>query len=268
MLKDLDEKGIAIKTIFDGYDFLQHDVGKILIPDAFRYKVIASTYVDTLYEGSDEFLYYCSNNIKRYNLDTYVPNNLVHKYKLGLYSLKDCLDNKNPWKDKNYILFNSRMIKPLINKFEFLEQALFWVCPAFDTNGKCEAIGFRIVDKNTVLNSFKWLFTCGNNIIYGKNTVNKNSTCYVVEGFRDYIALNELGYNVIGLGSVVISKSQEEYLDTLNDVMLLLDNDNFGLQKTIQYKDKYKVATLVGSKEKDAYDTWIKNGKIDIREIK
>ena len=41
-----------------------------------------------------------------------------------------------------------------------------------------------------------------------------------------------------------------------------------GLNKTLQYKDKYRIATLIGSKEKDAYDTWIKNGKIDIREIK
>lgn len=268
MIIDLDEKGIAIKTIFDGYDFLQHELGKMLIPDGVVGKVLSSTFITDMYSNVNEFLQYCDNNLDKYSLEHYIVTPLMHKYKVGIYSLMDCFDINNPLRNKNYVLFNSYIIEPLLKVYPFLKDTLFWVCPTFNENGECEAIGFRVVDKQTVLNSFKWLFTCGNNIIYGKNTVNKNKTCYVVEGFRDYVALHELGYNVIGLGSVVISKHQQRYIDGLNDVILLLDNDNFGLQKTIQYKDKYRIATLTNTEEKDAYDTWLRYNKINIAEIK
>ena len=143
----------------------------------------------------------------------------------------------------------------------------FWVCPSFDEKGNCDGIGFRIVDSNSVKNAYKWIVLQGNNIIYGKDSVDINKDCYIVEGFRDFIALKELGYNVIGLGSVIISKLQEKYINQLKSPILLLDNDNFGLKKSIQYKDKYRVATLVNSKQKDAYDAWTKEGKINISEI-
>lgn len=263
MIIDLDEKGLALKIIFDGYDFLNKDIAKILLRNKNIPQIISTTYIPEIYNNANLFLDYCKTNKD----DCYIPKELMDKYKVGLYNLKDCNDNNNPWKDNNYILFNSKIINPLVKRFPFIADVKFWVCPSFDENGKCDAIGFRVVNSESVLNSFKWIFTCGNNIIYGKDSVNKNEECYIVEGFRDYIALRELGYNVIGLGSVVISKEQESYIQTLSNPILLLDNDDFGLNKTLQYKDKYRIATLIGSKEKDAYDSWIKNGKIDIREI-
>lgn len=267
-LKDLTEEGVALKIIFDGYDFLQHDVGKMLISNKLSNKVKETTYLPTLYDEVDKFLSYCDENLNNYHIEHYITTPIMCKYKVGIYSLTDCLDEKNPWKGNPYILFNNRIIKPLFDKYPFLKNVSFWVCPSFNEKGKCEAIGFRVTDKDSVLDSFKWLFTCGNNIIYGKNTVNKNKDCYIVEGFRDYVALNELGYNVIGLGSVVISKIQEEYINTLTNPILLLDNDNFGLKKSLQYKDKYRISTLVNTTEKDAYDTWIKYNNLEIMEIK
>ena len=190
----------------------------------------------------------------------------MEKYHCGLYSLDSVFDNNNPWKDKSYVLFNTGIISQLKKNIE-LDDIKFWVCPAYNEIGQVEAIGFRVVDINTVRKCFKWIFTCGNNIIYGKEHVDKNKTVYVVEGYRDYIALNESGYNCIGLGSVFISEKQKQYIDTL-DPIILLDNDSFGLKKTMQYKDKYRIATLIGTEEKDAWDTYSKGIPIKIAEIK
>ena len=47
----------------------------------------------------------------------------------------------------------------------------------------------------------------------------------------------------------------------------LLDNDSFGLQQLLSYKEKYRIATLKTT-EKDAWDTYNKGKKIQIMEIK
>ena len=258
---DLNNKGIFLKILFDGYDFMQTQFGKMLVSPQIRTTVHATTYLPMLYSNAQQFIDYCLSTTQQY-----IPMQLTNKYKVGIYNLKDCFDENNPWCNNEYILFNRRCIKAIKNKVD-INNISFYVCPSYNEHNEIEAIGFRVVNTESVLNSFKWLFTCGNNIIYGKNTVRKNEPCYIVEGFRDYVALNELGYNVIGLGSVTISKQQEEYIDGLNAPILLLDNDSFGLKKTLQYKNKYRIATLVQTFEKDAYDTWIKYGKINIKEI-
>ena len=258
---NLDKVGITLKIIFDGYDFIQSDIGKMLVTENKIPHIIRTTFLPTLYEGVEEFLAYC-----KYNGNGYLPNELMEKYHCGLYSLDSVFDNNNPWKDKSYVLFNTGIISQLKKNIE-LDDIKFWVCPAYNEIGQVEAIGFRVVDINTVRKCFKWIFTCGNNIIYGKEHVDKNKTVYVVEGYRDYIALNESGYNCIGLGSVFISEKQKQYIDTL-DPIILLDNDSFGLKKTMQYKDKYRIATLIGTEEKDAWDTYSKGIPIKIAEIK
>lgn len=258
---DLTDKGIFLKLIFDGYDFTQTRLARMLVSPQGLRTIYSTTYLPTLYENSSQFINYCLNNSQQY-----IPNILTSKYKVGVYNLTSCFDETNPWYNNQYILFNNQCINAIKDKVD-ITGISFYVCPSFNEQNEIEAIGFRVVNTESVLNSFKWLFTCGNNIIYGKNTVDKNEPCYIVEGFRDYVALNELGYNVIGLGSVSISKQQEEYIDGLNAPILLLDNDSFGLKKTLQYKNKYRIATLVQTLEKDAYDTWIKYGKINIKEI-
>ena len=261
MLEQLDAEGIFIKTIFDGFDFIQSEVGQQIIPNRMFLNIIRTTYISKLYDNASDFLNYCS-----YQEDGYLPKELMKKYKVGKYSLKNCFDENNPWKEKPYILFNSKEVTSLYKAIPSLGDIEFWVCPAFNEEGNCDAIGFRVTYKQDVRDAFKWIFTCGNNIIYGRDTVNKEEDCYVVEGFRDYVALRESGYNVIGLGSVVISNKQAEYLKQLKPI-LLFDNDSFGLKKLMQYKDKYRIATLIGTKEKDAWDSYSKGEKIKICEI-
>lgn len=257
---NLDKVGITLKIIFDGYDFIQSDIGKMLVTENKIPHIIRTTFLPTLYEGVEEFLAYC-----KYNGDGYLPNKLMEKYHCGLYSLDSVFDNNNPWKDKSYVLFNPSIISQLKKNIE-LDDIKFWVCPAYNEIGQVEAIGFRVVDINTVRKCFKWIFTCGNNIIYGKEHIDKNKTVYVVEGFRDYIALKECGYNVIGLGSVFISEKQKQYIDTL-DPIILLDNDKFGIQKSLQYSEFYKTAILTGTEHKDAYDAFINGDEIKICQI-
>lgn len=266
MLSNLDRDGIFLKILFDGYDFIQSEIGSILVPDRFRESIFEKTFVAELYPEINEFIEYCQENYRKNDLKSYIPKHLMNKYRVGIYQITDCYDYNNPCKDKKFILFNSQEINNCSKKFD-LNSIKFWVCPSFDAKDNCNGIGFRIVNSKSVKNAFKWIFMQGNNIIYGKDSVDINKDCYIVEGFRDYIALKELGYNVIGLGSVIISKLQERYINQLKSPILLLDNDNFGLKKSIQYKDKYRIATLINSKQKDAYDAWIKEGKINISEI-
>lgn len=262
-IPNLDDKGIFLKTVFDGYDFIQHDIGKSILNAKFYNMILLTTFMPKLYENADLFITYCNQNEQ-----DYISKELGAKYGVGIYNLRDCNDPLNPWANKPYVLFNSKYLHSIYRKIKLSDDIKFYVCPSYNEQNQIDAIGFRICEPSKVNNSFKWLFTCGNNIIYGKNFVNKEKECYIVEGFRDYVALKELGYNVIGLGSIVISKVQEDYINSLSNPILLLDNDDFGLKKSLQYKDKYRIAMLTNTEEKDAYDAWIKYGKINIREIK
>ena len=255
MLNDLSNSGIFYKLLFDGYDFIHTEMGSIIAPKPLHPKIIETTYLNPLYPNADKFIEYCLCE------NDYIGN-LYNKYHVGIYSLF----SDSPWKDNNYILFNTKTLQSV--KKCNLSNLKFYVCPAYDENNECYAIGFRITNEADVDDAFKWIFTCGNNIIYGKNTVNKEETCYVVEGFRDYVALNECGINCIGLGAARISNIQKEYIATLKDPILLFDNDKFGLQQAINHIKQYKVATLIQTPEKDAWDTFSKGIPIKIARIK
>jgi len=263
-ITDLDPKKIFIKTIFDGYDFIQTTIGQNLIPNRMFNQIIKTTYVDKLYDNTSDFIEYCQTKIPK-DL-CYLTPNLMNKYKVGYYNTQFAQDKSNPWYGKDYILFNHENIKQTYSILNIVNIG-FWVCPAFD-NAQCIGIGYRVINTKDVMNAFKWIFMSGNNIIYGKEYVKKEEPCYIVEGFRDYVALRESGYNVIGLGSVIISHIQKQYIDTLREPILLLDNDSFGLKKTLQYKDQYRIATLCQTPYKDAWDTYINNIPIKIMEIK
>ena len=156
----------------------------------------------------------------------------------------------------------------VVNEKINLMDIKFWVCPSYDKDGKCDGIGFRILDTKMVRDAFKWIFMSGNNIIYGKDSVDLNKDCYIVEGFRDYIALKELGYNVIGLGSVFISDIQKEFISKLKNPIILLDSDSFGLKQTVNLQNQYRVAIMTGETKKDAWETFSAGLPIKIVEVK
>lgn len=257
MFDNITDTKLFTKVSFDGYDFINCELGRLLVPTHIDKFIKKYTYAQ--YSDMDSFIQYCKNNYKRNKID-YIPSYLMDKYNVGIYSLQDSEDINNPWRNRDYVLMNPKRLKSIYKFCNVTPQTMFWVCPG--TNG----IGFRIMDTTQVENAFKWLFPGGNNIIYGNP--DKSKPCYIVEGFRDYVALNECGYNVIGLGSVQISQSQKGFIDTLCEPILLLDNDNYGLKKALQYKKDYRIATLVKTTYKDAYDTWINKQPLNIIEIK
>ena len=57
MLAELDSKGIYYKMLFDGFDFMQTEVGSILIPDELKSQIKQFTY-SPVYENVEEFLDY------------------------------------------------------------------------------------------------------------------------------------------------------------------------------------------------------------------
>lgn len=258
MLNLQDPFCVFCKIYFDGHDFLQTDFGQMLVPKDMHPIIDSITYLEELYKP-DEFVQYCKSE------GNYILPSLMDKYNVGSYKLSQCNHKDNPCRNTDYILFNKFQIQKMFShKVSDLD---FWVCPAYNEDGHVEDIGFRIKDTSKVNNAFKWLFPRGNNIIYGKNTVNKDEKCYVVEGFRDYVALNESGYNCIGLGSVFLSDKQKQYINTLKEPILLLDNDKFGRQQALEFSKDYRVATLIGTEEKDAYDAYKKGLTLNIVEI-
>ena len=271
-LKNLDVNGMFLKCLFDGYDLIEGDIGKLLISPKLYPYIKQTTYVENIYEDADTFIEYCKYNLDKYEgISLYLGNKeLMNKYNIGIYSLQDCSNRDNPWHDKEYILFNSTQLQHVYKLCSKLSRDIkFWVCPSYN-KGQVESIGFRILNPEQVQTAFKWLFISGNNIIYGKDTVNKDVPCFIVEGFRDYVALKENGYNVIGLGSVEISSKQKEFINTLKTPILLLDNDSFGLKKSLEYNKQYgySIATLIQTDQKDAWDAWQQDKYIDISCIK
>lgn len=260
MLDLNDEFGLTCKMFFDGYDFMTTDFGRIIVHETIREPLKNLTYMEELYSGANDFIEYCKSD----NVD-YIHKELNEKYGVGEYRLTQCNHIENPWNNKEYILFNKKQIYGLFIKN--LPDLEFYVCPAYNEMGEVEDIGFRIKNPELVHKSFKWLFPKGNNIIYGKDYVNKEETCYVVEGFRDYVALRECGYNCIGLGSVYLSNKQKEYISTLKDPIMLLDNDSFGRIQTMEFSKNYNVATLIRTPYKDAWDTYTNDIPIKITKI-
>lgn len=263
---NLTAKGIFFKAVFDGADLIQGRSGSTLIPDIYKKNLVLHTLVNELYINCNDFLKFCQNNFKQTSLQGYIKPELMEKYKVGSYTLKDAFNKDNPWYNNLYVLFNFIYLKEIQNQTGLSLDTTFWVCPSFSLEGECTNIGFRIVDLKDVEGAFKWLFMKGNNIIYGENTVDKTKPCYIVEGFRDYVALNESGINAIGLGSVEISEEQKQFIDTLYEPILLFDNDYYGLKQALAYRSKYRIATLQ-TIFKDAYETYINGEEIKILEI-
>lgn len=254
MFSNVTDTKLFTKISFDGYDFIQSELGRLITPTRFDDFITRYTYAK--YTDIDQFIKYCCENYKKDKIN-YIPENLMYKYNVGIYTLKDCEDKNNPWAGRDYVLVNPKRLNSIYRYSTTTPETKFWVCPG--TNG----IGFRIINTEEVENAFKWLFPSGNNIIYGNP--DKEKPCYIVEGFRDYVALKESGYNVIGLGSVEISEEQQKFIHTLKEPIIMLDNDSYGLKKTLKYKDKYKIAMLK-TKYKDAYESY-QHEKIQIIHI-
>ena len=255
MLKNASKKGIFAKAVFDGYDFYQMDFGRILVPDELWDIVLPHSF-STNYGPAQMFLDWCEP-------DTEYIGELGKKYKVRKYKLKDY--KECPMYNTQYILFNPILEKVLEAMTEF-NDIEFYVCPSFDNLMNVDGLGFRIANPEIVESSFKWIFMSGNNIIYGKERVDKDKRCYIVEGFRDYVALTESGFNCIGLGSVEISKLQNEFIKELKEPVLLMDNDMFGMKKLLEWKGQK--AILIGTEAKDAWDAFERGDKIKICQIK
>ena len=101
MLAELDSKGIYYKMLFDGFDFMQTEVGSILISDKIKDQIKNFTY-SSIYENVEEFLDYCE--------DADYINEYSNKYKVKLYKTAQAKDISNPWHNKPYILFNPKLL--------------------------------------------------------------------------------------------------------------------------------------------------------------
>ncbi len=154
--------------------------------------------------------------------------------------------------DNIYDIFRNRIIFPITNE-----------------HGDVVAFSGRIYNSNSdnkYVNSKETEIFKKSNILYNYNEAKaetrKNKEIYVVEGFMDVIRMHTIGIkNVVATMGTAFTKEHANLLKKLNsEVILLMDNDNAGLEATVLAGEellKLKVPTSVvrlsGEKDPDDY---------------
>ena len=136
------------------------------------------------------------------------------------------------------------------------------VCPSYDRQGELNNLVMRYTHPIVSEIGAKWLFSHGRQATFGLHLIDPLRPVFLVEGFYDYVAMNELGYNAVGLGSAFISPRHWEFLEGL-EVVFLLDSDETGRKYSHRMtQEGHKVAWLKDN-YKDPYEWWIHEGRVE-----
>lgn len=177
----------------------------------------------------------------KYHISSWLP--VPHQYE----SLKD------------YVMFNPeelfrvsallRMKKFSINLFK--EPTM--LVPSYDRQGNLNNLVFRFVNPYICSASAKWLFTHGRQATFGLELVDPSKPVWVVEGFFDYVAMREMGYQAVGLGSAFVSDKHMEFLQGL-DLIFLLDSDETGVRHSMKLQTQGHKTKFLDPIMKDPYE--------------
>lgn len=200
-----------------------------------------------------EFFEYCIAQGKLNSDKLPIPVNLQEKYNIGYYKPILGLNFHD-----DYICFSDSLIK----KFKEVktEELEFMVAFSFDQNNEIFGIGLRILNSDIVFNAFKWLFPLGQHCIFGLHDLDNSKEVILVEGFTDYIAARESGYNnVLGLGSIEITEGHKKYLPKDRNYKFCYDQDRYGYEMR-----KVRNECFFSPMEyKDPYEAYINTGKVE-----
>lgn len=141
----------------------------------------------------------------------------------------------------------------------FIPVNSFMVCPSYDRLGNLNNLVFRFVDPHISQLMCKWLFSHGRQATFGLEKVDPSKPVYIVEGFYDYVAMAEMGYQSVGLGSAFISDAHWGFLEGL-DLRFLLDADETGRKYTERLREDGHRVCVLSDEYKDPWE-YYQNGK-------
>lgn len=193
------------------------------------------------------------------NLKNLYPIDLISKYEMGYFKV-ELGHNFHP----DYILFSDDNIKkweeiiPIIG-LEFL------VAFSRGNDGNVNGFGMRLLNNDKLLSAFKWLFPMGQHCTFGlHNIIPINNSIVTVEGFTDYIAFRESGYNnVIGLGSAVLEPAHQLILQQYS-IIQCPDQDAFGMSLRRVFDRENIPYCYYTPNAKDPYESFLKNGNVNM----
>ncbi len=195
------------------------------------------------YAGSNKDTLYRLLSKKNYDLDSIDNLGLINKSGLDIYDT-----------------FTNRIIIPIENA---RGQVVGFTGRIF--NGESDTAKYLNTRETPIFKKGSILFNFHN----AKDSIKANREVIVVEGNMDAISLSARGIkNVVALQGTALAKENIEQLKKLNaTVILMLDNDNAGLEATIKNSDllinngiMVKIVRLNGAKDPDEY---IRNVGVD-----
>ena len=188
------------------------------------------------YAGSNKDTLYRLLSKKNYDLDSIDNLGLINKSGLDIYDT-----------------FTNRIIIPIENA---RGQVVGFTGRIF--NGESDTAKYLNTRETPIFKKGSILFNFHN----AKDSIKANREVIVVEGNMDAISLAARGIkNVVALQGTALAKENIEQLKKLNaTVILMLDNDNAGLEATVKNSDllinngiTVKIVRLNGAKDPDEY---------------
>lgn len=197
------------------------------------------------------------------------PTELIKDYKLSSWRHYE----QHPYSSIGYYFpFNAEALDYCTSKMNLtlgpdnphvnMREQDMLVMPSYDRLGNLNNLAFRFVDD--YISSFwaKWLFSHGRQATFGAHKIDESKPVYVVEGFFDHVACDQMGIQSVGLGSAFISDAHWEQLKGL-DVTFVLDSDEAGVNHAQRLREDGHKVKILKDLYKDPYDYWVNNKDLE-----
>ena len=196
---------------------------------------------------------------------------IIKQFKLGYSPKKQNAFEKAALKagyDKNILIASSLIGENEEGKTydKFRERTIF---PIHSYSGKIIGFGGRAFNadaKSKYLNSGETLIYDKSKVLYGldisKQAISRANKCFIVEGYTDVISMHQNGIeNVVSASGTALGTYQIGLIKrSTNNVVLLFDGDNAGINATIRSIDlclkaemNVKIASFPEGEDPDSY---------------
>ena len=196
---------------------------------------------------------------------------IIKQFKLGYSPKKQNAFEKAALKagyDKNILIESSLIGENEEGKTydKFRERTIF---PIHSYSGKIIGFGGRAFNadaKSKYLNSGETLIYDKSKVLYGldisKQAISRANKCFIVEGYTDVISMHQNGIeNVVSASGTALGTYQIGLIKrSTNNVVLLFDGDNAGINATIRSIDlclkaemNVKIASFPEGEDPDSY---------------
>lgn len=192
--------------------------------------------------------------------------NLIEKYGVLSFTPEEMFD-LDLGDLKSYWLFNREEVDHrnyLLNMYGLpvsIHQTPFVLVPSRDRDGLINNLALRVVD-GRLSPHCKWMFTHGRQATFGLEKIDPSKEVYIVEGFFDQVAMEQVGYQAVGLGSPIPSTWHMDFLKGL-DLVYCFDQDSVGEVNMKEFGSKGKLARM-DIVAKDPWDAYQKFGSFEL----